>query len=141
VNPRAARSESGFTLVELLIAMAILGMGMLTVALAQVSALRMTSKARSLSQAMYLAQEQLDTFMALPGGNVLFTTAAADVADPLGPLDINANDEDQTTFTRRWTVEPDQPSVGLTRITINVGWDTPSGLSHEIELQGIKRRG
>ena len=133
------REQGGFTLLEVLFAMVILGVGILSIALAQISSLKVSSKSRSLSQAMYLAQEQLDLFMTMPGSDATFVTPVTDQADPGGPIDVNPGDADQTTFTRTWTIEPSTPSPGLVRITVNIAWDAASGATHQIELQGLKR--
>ena len=134
-----ARREAGFTLLEVLFAMVIMGIGVLAIGLAQISSLKVASKSRSLAQAMYLAQEKLDLFMVLPGSDTAFTVAATNVPDPSGHLDINPDDADETTFSRSWTIEPNTPVLGMTRITVDVSWDTASGATHSIQLQGIKR--
>jgi type IV pilus assembly protein PilV len=134
-----ARREAGFTLLEVLFAMVIMGVGILAIGLAQISSIKVSSKSRSLSQAMYLAQEQLDLFMVMPGSDPTFAAPVTDEPDPDGPIDVNPNDADQTTFTRTWTIEPGTPSVGMARITVNITWDAASGATHAIELQGIKR--
>ena len=133
------REPAGFTLLEVLVAMVILGVGILSIGLAQISSVKLASKSRSLSQAMYLAQEQLDLFMAMPSTSAVFATPVTDDPDPGGPIDVNPNDADATTFTRNWTIQPNTPALGLTRITVTVRWDTASGISHDIELQAIKR--
>jgi prepilin-type N-terminal cleavage/methylation domain-containing protein len=137
LTPR--RDSAGFTLLEVLFAMVILGVGILSIGLAQISSIKVASKSRSLSQAMFLAQEQLDLFMTMPGADPVFATPVADDPDPNGPIDVNPADADQTTFTRTWTVEPNTPTVGLTRLTVSITWDSASGVTHQIELQGIKR--
>ena len=63
-----SRSESGFTLLETMIAMAILGVGLLSIAVAQLTAIKMSSKSKNLQQAMFLAREQMDDLEALPRG-------------------------------------------------------------------------
>jgi len=133
------REQAGFTLLEVLMAMVILGVGILSIALAQISSLKVSSRSRSLSQAMYLAQEQLDLFMTMPGADPTFAAPVEDAADPNGPIDVNPGDADETTFTRTWTIEPSTPVAGLARITVNITWDAASGATHQIELQGIKR--
>jgi type IV pilus assembly protein PilV len=133
------REQAGFTLLEVLFAMVILGVGILSIALAQLSSIKVSSKSRSLSQAMFLAQEQLDLFMTMPGADPTFAAAVTDEPDPAGPIDVNPGDADQTTFTRTWTIEPATPALGLARITVNIRWDAASGATHQIELQGIKR--
>ena len=130
--------QEGFTIVELLIAMAILGIGMLTIGLAQLSAVKLSARSGHLSQAMYLAQEQMEIFMVMPASNAIFQAAVVDQADPVGPIDIDPTDDDQSTFTRRWTIEPNNPQPGLTRITITVRWDTANSAVSEAALMAVK---
>ena len=56
------RGEDGVTLIEVMIAMTLLAIGLLAVGVAQISALKISAKSKNLSQAMYLAQEQLGLF-------------------------------------------------------------------------------
>ncbi len=132
------RREAGFTIIELLIAMAILGVGMLTIGLAQLSAVKLSARSGHLSQAMYLAQDQMEIFMVMPATNAIFQAAVVDQLDPVGPIDIDPTDSDNTTFTRRWTIEPNNPQNGLTRITITVRWDTSNSAVSEAALMAVK---
>ncbi len=134
----APRSQSGFTLIELMIAMAILGIGMLTIGLAQMSAVKLAARSGHLSQAMYLAQEQMELFMVMPPGNAQFLLPVVDQPDPGGPIDIDPTDNDQTSFSRSWTIEPNTPAGGLTRITITVVWNTANSARTRVALQAVK---
>ena len=131
------RSE-GFTLLEVLIAMAILGVGVLTIGLAQLSAVKMSSRSEHMSQAMYLAQEQLEVFLAMPRTDPQFQALVVQQPDPGGVIDIDTTDLDQTNYTRSWTIEPNTPAVGLTRITVFVNWNTATRGRTQVQLQGIK---
>ncbi len=136
------REQEGFTLLEVLIAMTIMGVGILAIGLAQLSSMKMSSKSRSLQQAMYLAQEQLDFFMSLPANHTDLTTPVVEFADPAGAINAFEEDpEDGVAYTRTWTVEPNTPSAGLSRITIFVNWDSAHISTQRIELQGIRRVG
>ena len=138
MNQRTSR-EDGFSLLEVMIASAILATGLLAIALAQVSALKMGSNSKHLTDAVYLAQEQIETFQALPATDPTFSTAATDFDDPVGQILAGGDAEfglvgwnpeqggDQTAFTRRWTIEPNTPSTGLTRITVEVRWSADGG--------------
>ncbi len=133
MNQRTSRQD-GFSLLEVMIASAILATGLLVIALAQVSALKMGSRSKHLTDAVYLAQEQIETFQALPATDVMFTTPTTDFDDPVGHILAGGDSEygvggwspeaggDQAVFTRRWTVEPNTPAAGLTRITVEVRW-------------------
>lgn len=63
VAGRRARKRGGFTLVEVMVAFTILGIGLLSVAGAQVKAIHGTQNGRHLSQASLVAQTQLDTLV------------------------------------------------------------------------------
>ena len=137
MHERIQKAE-GFTLLEVLLAMAILGVGVLTIGVAQLSALKMTSRSGHLSQAMYLAQEQMETFMALPQSSPFLDIAVVDAPDPSGMIDIDPTDQDLTNFARTWTVEPNTPANGVARITITVIWNTASRGPNQVQLQGIR---
>ena len=137
MHERTKRAE-GFTLLEVLLAMAILGVGVLTIGVAQLSAIKMSSRSGHLSQAMYLAQEQMETFMAMPQNSPFLDIAVVDAPDPFGVIDIDPTDQDLTNFGRTWTVEPNTPANGVTRITITVTWNTASRGPTQVQLQGIR---
>ena len=145
-------NEDGFSLLEVMIAAAILAVGLLTIALAQVSALKMGSRSKHLSEAVYLAQEQVETFKAMNADDLTFTQAGT-FDDPSGYLDSSGHGEsgndppttgepgggdDQTHYLRRWTIEPDQPSAGLTRITSEVDWENADSNTGTTEVVWIK---
>jgi type IV pilus modification protein PilV len=83
-----SRGESGFTLIEVLMAMAILGVGLLSIAVAQLTAIKVSSRSKNLQQAMFLAREQMDDLEALPLGAPALQ-AAGTVDDPANPLSEN----------------------------------------------------
>lgn len=137
-NQQRSPCDPGFTLLEVLIAMAILGVGILSIGVAQLSALKISSGSKHRSQAMYLAQDQLDAFLALPAGDAMLAAAVANILDPQGPVDIDPSDDDLTSYTRSWTIEPNSPTVGLTRITVRVEWEDGSRRDGRVQLQGIR---
>ncbi len=136
---RRISREDGFSLLEVMIASAILATGLLVIALAQVSALKMGSRSKHLTDAVYLAQEQIETFQALPATDLMFSTPATDFDDPVGYILPGGDSQggvggwnpeqggDQMTFLRRWTVEPNTPSTGMARITVEVRWSEDGG--------------
>jgi len=135
----ASRTESGFTLIEVMMALAILGIGLLSIAVAQVTAMRVSSKSKNLQQAMFLAREQLDDLDALPPGAAVLQ-AAATINDPANPIQIGNDPEDATRFTRSMQVVPNTPQVNLAQVTVTVVWAN-SNLpgTNQVQLTGIKR--
>ncbi len=133
------RSRDGFTLLELVIAMGILAMGLLAVAAAQLSALHMSARSRSLIDAMHLAEAQIETFQAMP-----IASLPATGADPDNPIDrdgqpLDPGAQDQTSFSRRWTIVADDPEPGITNIIVTVDWVDPDvGVTRSTEIESWK---
>jgi type IV pilus assembly protein PilV len=136
---RGRRRCDGFTLLELVIAMGILASGLLAVAAAQLTALHMSSKARSLVDAIHLAQTQMESFQAMPTASL-----PASGSDPGNPIDrdgdpLDPTALDQTSFNRSWTIVADNPVPGITDITVTVEWfDRDVGLTRQTVLQSWK---
>ena len=61
----SARAESGFTLIEVMIAMTILSIGLMSIAVAQLTAIKVSSRSKHLQDAMFLARERMDTLAAI----------------------------------------------------------------------------
>ncbi len=130
--------DSGFTLIEVLIAMAILGVGLLSIAVAQLTAIKVSSRSKNLQQAMFLAREQMDDLEALPL-NAPALQAAATTPDPGNPLRATNDPDDQTSFDRSFAVTPNAPSPGLASITVTVIWNSPQGGTRQVQLSSVKR--
>ncbi len=129
------RGTEGFTLLELMIAMGILAVGLLGVATAQLWAISRTSQSRHLSQALHLAQQQMELFHATPVASLpVGCNPACD--DPFNPIQVDGTDA--TTFTRDWLIEPDTPTVGITRITVSVDWTDRRGIVRTTRIQSMK---
>ena len=60
------KSENGFTLVEIMVAICVLGVGLLAIASMQVGAVNANAKASDVSEATALAEFQIETLMSLP---------------------------------------------------------------------------
>ena len=64
-NAAGARSDDGFTLIEVMIAMTILSVGLMSIAVAQLTAIKVSSRSKHLQDAMLLAREEMDTLSAI----------------------------------------------------------------------------
>ena len=131
------RGNEGFTLLELVIAMAILAVGLLGIATAQIWAINRVSQSRHLSQALHLAQEQMELFHATPIASLPAPCNPVPTClDPTNPIQVDATD--RTTFLRNWLIEPNTPTVGITRITVAVNWTDKSGIVRTTQIQSMK---
>jgi prepilin-type N-terminal cleavage/methylation domain-containing protein len=133
------RRASGFSLLETLVAMSILAVSVLAIAASMGTALKYTQHSRALTQAMYLAEQQIEGFASMTGTDV--QAMLGDVTypdDPLNPIDPDPNDGDATTFNRRWTIQLNTPEAGTMLLTVNVDWIDPRGAVRTVALQTVK---
>jgi type IV pilus assembly protein PilV len=133
----AAAAQDGFSLIEVLLALAILGVGMMSIAVAQLTAMKVQSRSKNLQQAMFLAREQMDDLEALNAGAPILQTAAT-TDDPTNPIKVNAGPDDGTSFNRSVRVVPNNPSVGLAQVTVTVTWAAAQG-TRQVQLSSVKR--
>lgn len=133
VHPRRDR-EAGFTLIEVMIAMIIMAVGLLTIGLAQLTAIRMATTSKYMSQAMYLAEQQMEIFHLMPAADVVAMVGTT--ADGSNPIDLA--DGDATAFDRSWTVVLDTPETDVITITVDVNWLNETGTQRNVSLQRLK---
>ena len=133
-----SRTQSGFTLIEVMIAMAILGVGLMSIAVAQLTAIKIAAKSKNLQQAMFLAREQMDDLEALPASSPVLLVAAT-TNDPNNPIQMTTEEGDAMRFTRSFAVTPNQPSAGLARVVVTVVWNNDRGGIRQVQLSSVKR--
>ena len=141
--------DEGYTLVEVLIALGILGFGLLAVATMQVTAIRTNARARGLSQGVTLAQATVEKLINLPYNHALLndtnddggsTTVqdsdqnGVDDDDEGSPVDGIANfglnqtggsaDQSQTNgrYNIFWNVAVNQPRPKSKTVRVIVTW-------------------
>ena len=96
--------NAGYSLVEVLVAMAVFSIAALGVATAAVTLTRAGHASERVTQATILAQEKLEEFRA--------------AFEPLR----DGEDTPRPGYTRRWQVAPDAPEIGVARIEVSVSW-------------------
>ncbi len=123
-------AAGGFTLIEVMIAMAIFSIGILAVFSMQIRAISQNSAARWQTEATALAAQQMELLMALPFDNWLLSA------------DENENPHRQTTegFSLVWiigTPDPNDPVYGglpVKRINLTVTSDHPNARPVQISF-------
>jgi type IV pilus assembly protein PilV len=117
-----ASNSNGFSLIEILIAMAILALALLAAASMQMGAIRNNASGNVVTQASMLAKAQME---------ILKNTA--ELTSLVGDEEINIKADGQPggIYNRSWTVNP----LGTTarRITVTVQWSR-RGRSRKIVL-------
>jgi prepilin-type N-terminal cleavage/methylation domain-containing protein len=136
-----SRIRGGFTLLEVMIALSILGFGMLAASVGQLSALKTSRQSRSQTLSMYLAEQQMEAFQSMSTADVLAEIAAPGYPDdPANPIDPDPGDDDITTFDRRWFIEDDTPEAGVISIRVEVDWVDPLGFTRTTALRSLKAK-
>jgi prepilin-type N-terminal cleavage/methylation domain-containing protein len=99
------KSDKGFTLVEVMIGMAIFVIGYMAVASMQMMTIKGNTSARKTTEAATLAADRLETLIVLPYDNI----------DSGGPVT-------QGAYTVSWQVADDTPLPNTKTITVTVSW-------------------
>ena len=107
---------AGFSFIELMIAMAILAMGMLAAVSMHLGSTRNNAKGNIYTQANMLAKAQLET---LKNQDVLNLAAGGPYQDPNNPVD--ADGLPGGIYTRSWTI--DTLGTDARRVTVTVQWN------------------
>lgn len=130
------RARSGFSMLEVMIALSILAVGIIGVMATQITAMKLSGDSRVKTQAAYLAQQQIETIRAMDPGDVLdLVDAVGYPNDPNNPIDPNPNDGQDVTFVRRWVVEEDTPEAGVIQVTVEVDWPNRLGATRTVRLR------
>lgn len=110
------KSQRGIGLIEIVVAMLIFAIGIAAALRTLPDSNRATSRARNITIATNLAQQQIERLAGSP-----FTSAdlsAGAHADPGNPLERH--------FTRNWTVADNAPLSGMKRVTVTVSFNSGS---------------
>jgi len=131
------RNPGGFTILEVLIAMAIFAIGILGVAKMQLSAVSGNSSARGMTEAATVGQQQIERLMALPYDDILDTNG-----DGVAGLDEIAAPDDSrvvdTVYNVLWNVADDQPIQGAKKIRVIVRWQSSGFAVKQIVFDTVR---
>ena len=110
VRAAHARAQAGFTLIEILFAIVIFGMGVMALLACVPMASKRTMSSGAQTRASSLASEAAEELLTVPYANSRLNAGTHD--DPANPHD--------GLYYTRWVVEDNQPIGSCKRITVTV---------------------
>jgi type IV pilus modification protein PilV len=108
---RKSNGNQAFTLIEVLVAIAIFAIGILAVGSMQISAINNNASARMRTEATMLAAEKAEELMSLPNYD-----------DPLLDSDTHTDTSPNNIYCIQWTTNEDSPIPSTKTITLSVRW-------------------
>ena len=112
------RSQTGFTLIEVLISMALFSFGILSVAGMQVAAIQVNTSSQRLSRASTLVQDKIEELWALP-----FTHTSLNDTTPVGTCTPYTEASPGAGYILGWCVEASADGDSKTA-TVTTTWKT-----------------
>ena len=114
LGSRRSPNDRGFTLVEMMIALVLFGVGLMALAQTLPNGLSVRDRARRMSVATNLAQEEMERLRGLPFAHA--DLAGGNHIDPTSPID--------GAYVRMWTVRDGTPAPDMKRVTVRVTFPT-----------------
>jgi len=105
---RVLSSKNGFTLVEVFVAMVMLGVGVMGFIALQTASIQARTHAQRLTSATQLTSALLDELMVTDP--TILTNGSSTVS------------LDGVTFSQSWAIQGNTPASGLSRVTVTTRW-------------------
>jgi len=126
------KENRGFTIVEVMIALAIFSIGYLAYSGLQIAATKANTKARWLTLAVTCATDRIEQLLDLPYTHADLAAGTHTLADDADGIDNNSDgridepaESGPLNFT--WTVTDNTPIANVKTININIIWSNPYG--------------
>jgi len=132
---RRKRNRSGFTLVEIMIAMSLLAIGLLSLAAMQLTAMQYGSRGRHLTKAAAVAEARMETLMRARWTDVTptaWTTPIVTNEVVQGPSNQN-----EMAYSTSWQIA--NVDAGRTRsIDVRVQWTEPNRPTRQYVISSLR---
>ena len=143
------RGEQGFTLVEVLISMAIFSFGILAIINMQLLSTAINVKSRGMTEGIVTAQNKIEELQSLPFNDAELAdtdangAAGLDIFPATDAVADNADHTDAVTnprYTVFWNVENDTPFTGTKTVRVIVRWNS-KGVFQNFSIDMVKSDG
>jgi prepilin-type N-terminal cleavage/methylation domain-containing protein len=139
---RAGRAgNSGFTLIEVMIALVILGFGLLVMALMQLQALSGGRAGRHSSQAAVIARDQMEDFQQFNWTDAAVDARLLQTAGWTAPVVVNRQLDGgagvEQAFNVSWRVT-DVEANWLKNVDVRVTWSEPNFANRTVTISGVR---
>jgi type II secretion system protein I len=142
---RGARAPAGFTLLEVLVAVAILGLGVTSVLELIGASARAAARTRAMTGALFVAEELMEEMASLSESELRargreagdYAERAARLAGRSRLLGVRSPAEEGPRYAYDLEVTPDGVDPGLYRLDVSVAWPDPGG--GRVELTTLRR--
>ena len=150
-DQKKSNSNNGFTIIELMIAMAIMAFGVLGYTFLQIRSMQNRVFSREMNRATIIAQEFMEEIMALPYNHTLLTDAAdgssSPTSHPTGGTVVTRDGkqwvpttEGNFNYYTRWEVTAGVPDTDIKLIELFTVWEKKSADDGTMSLGGYKKR-
>lgn len=129
-NHEARSRESGFSLIEVLIAVLVVGIGFMAVASMTGTSISGNNRSSMMTVATYLAEDRLEELR-----NRDYADVSA-VGSPEIGIDEQGNVVPNGLFTRSWVVTNDTPGTLMKTINITITW-AERGVNHRLTMTTV----
>ncbi|MCC6642767.1 MAG: prepilin-type N-terminal cleavage/methylation domain-containing protein [Deltaproteobacteria bacterium] len=131
------RRDAGFTLVELMIALAVLGFGLLAMTLMQLTAMSGARAGRHTTQAAVIARDQMETFQRLAWASPQLAATAGWTA-PVAVTNVpDGAPGVEQSYALSWRVTNVDASW-IKNIDVRVTWNEPSLAGKTLTISGTR---
>lgn len=115
------KSENGFTLVEILVAVTLILIALLAAAQLQIMTIFTNTASHERTTAITLAQDKLESLRTIPFSQI----GSSPLSDTVG------------IYTRTWQVENNTPAQNMARVTVTVTWKNKQVQAQSIIANGL----
>jgi type IV pilus assembly protein PilV len=140
--------QNGFTIIEVMIAVAILAVGLLGIASMQMSAIRGNNLSDNITCALTLAEDKMESLLEMDYDNPDLEDIVATNDDDLSRTDSGWIDREELNidetgkvnagqYRRIWNIADNKPIENNKTVTVIVLWDNDS---HQVSLTSVKRK-